>query len=172
MPGKAIGTILNYGFAGLVSRTPDQIISSKPVKGTGKIYFGEPVIQNTDNTYSSVRDVTIAAANFAGVAVGVIKQNNAYPSTTDGTAGFYDESEPAGVLERGIMAVKAHGTITAGGAVYVRKTLNGAFPDEVVGSFRGEADSSNTVEITNCSWFTGEKDANGIAELRVKTINQ
>lgn len=173
MSGKAIGLSFNYGFQGAVSRTPDCVIEAKPVAATSaNIAFGKPVALNADNTFSAPTSVAITAANFAGVAVSIVKQLNAYTVAQDSTqAGFYAPDEMADVIQRGIVAVKVFGSPTAGGNVYVRTVVNGAFPDEVVGDFRAAADGGNTVQLTNCSWNTGIVDGNGITELKIKSIN-
>lgn len=173
MSGSSIGLSFNYGYAGKKSGTPDDITVSKPVKGPTSINFGQPVVLNTDNTFSSPSDVTITAANFAGIAVAEVKQLNTYSVGQDqAQSGYYATNEPADVLERGLVTVKCvHGTPPAGGAVYVRKTLNSSFPAEKIGDLRADADSTNTVQLTNCSWATGLKDANGITELKIKSIN-
>ena len=174
MTGAAIGTSLGYGFAGTVSRAGTYTITATPVALTSDpIAFGEPVILNSDNTVSSCKNVTITAANFGGVAVAEVKQNNTYTvGATNATSGQYTEGQPLGRLIQGtISVICVHGTPTAGGAVYVRKTLDTDFPDEVIGDFRADADGSNTVQLTNCTWKTGLQDANGVAELFVRTAN-
>ena len=50
-------------------------------------------------------------------------------------------------------------------------TANEAVPAGVVGGFEAVADAANTVELTNCRW-AGPADANGVAELRILTMNQ
>lgn len=173
MTGRAIGLSLGYGYAGGISRTPDCVIETKPVKeGSEAIPFGAPCVLDATNTVVSAKTTTITAANFAGVATSVVQQLNAYPATTDSTGGEYTELQPCNILQRGIISVVVvHGTPTAGGAVYVRSALNGSFPNEVIGDFRADADGGNTVQLTNCSWNTGLKDSNNISELKVKSIN-
>lgn len=174
MTGAAIGTSFGYGFAGTVSRAGTYTITATPVAiGSDPITFGEAVVLNTDNTVSSVKSVTITAANFGGIAVAEVKQNNTYSvGATNSAAGQYLEGQALGRLIQGtISVVCAHGTPTAGGAVYIRKTLDTSFPNEVVGDFRADADGSNTVQLTNCTWKTGLQDANGICELFVRTAN-
>lgn len=174
MSGSTIGTRFNFGYPGTVSRTPDCVIESKPVAASsGNIVFGKPVALNADNTFSAPTSVTITAANFAGIAVAEVKQQLSYSVGQDqDQAGYYAAEQPADVIQRGIVSVYvANGVPTSGGAVYVRTALNGAFPGEVIGDFRTSADGGNTVQLTNCSWNTNVKDANGVAELKIKTIN-
>lgn len=174
MSGAVIGKTFGYGYPGSVSRTPDCVIESKPVAAnSANIAFGKPVVLNTDNTFSAPTSVALTAANFAGVAVAEVKQQLTYSVGQDVTqGGYYAAEQPADVIQRGIVSVYvAYGTPTAGGAVYVRTVLNGTFPDEVVGDFRTAADGGNTVQLTNCSWNTNLIDAQGVAELKIKTIN-
>jgi hypothetical protein len=172
MPGTAIGLSLNLGYAGSFSRSVDNITTPRIVKSVvtngvetePSILFGEPVVLNTDNTYSRF-GATGTAATFAGIAVREVKQASDYYTA----AGSYHPNEVCDVLERGSITVKCNaGTPTAGGKVYVRIAANStAAPNGVVGQFEAAADSTNTVEITNARWKTGKIDANGIAELTI-----
>lgn len=171
MPGSVIGLSLNLGYAGSFSRSVDNITTPRIVKSVisngaetqPDIAFGEPVILNTDNTYSRFGS-TGTAATFAGVAVREVKQATDYYSA----AGTYKPGEVCDVLTRGSITVKCNaGTPTAGGKVYVRITANASVPTGVVGQFEAAADSTNTIEITNARWKTGKVDANGIAELTI-----
>lgn len=178
MPASTIGTIMNFGYAGSISRTPDDITETRPVySASANIPFGLAVQQRTDDTYTAV-DSGLTAANFAGVAVARVKQNNVYThfgTIGDTEAGFYAAEEACDVLKRGVVCVKVvdAGTPTTGGAVFVRKVLNGSFPNEKLGDFRTQADSTNTVALTQAQvcWYSNRKDANGIAELKLKYIN-
>lgn len=174
MSGSAIGTSLGFGYAGGVARTPDCVIENKALKSDSEdVPFGTPVVLNSDNTFSSPKSVVLTAANFAGVAVAEVKQLTSYQVGQDSDqSGFYAPDQPTDVIQRGIVTVLVvHGTPTAGGAVYVRTAEDTDFPDEEVGDFRADADGLNTVQLTNCSWNTGLVDANGIAELKIKSIN-
>lgn len=173
MPGAAIGTSLNYGFAGSVAREgkAQPEIGSYPVKSdSNPIKFGTPVVLNTDGTVSAATSATLSATNFLGVAVAEVKTNTTFPNPV-GTAqetGSYLASHMASVLKLGTIAVKTFATPTAGGAVNVRITANGSFPAEVVGDFCA-ADGGNTVALTNAKYATNRKDANGITELAIQS---
>jgi hypothetical protein len=173
MTGKAIGLSLGFGFKGNFSRTPDDITPTKNVKATSaNIPFGMPVVQNTDNTISSPSSVVLTTSNFGGFVLSIVKQMLTYPSTTDDTSGYYAPNDPASVLKRGCMVTElVHGTPTAGGQVYVRTVLNGAFPDEIVGDVRADADSSNTIAVPSCIFETGKLDANNMVEIRLTKQN-
>jgi len=173
MPGSAVGIELNLGYAGTVSRSVDTIITPRVVKSVvtdgaetkASILFGEPVILNTDNTYSRFGEDGTAAA-FAGIAVREVKQATDYYAAS----GSYLPGELMDVLERGSMTVKCNiGTPTAGGKVYIRTVVNASVPLGVIGQFEAAADSTNTVEITNLRWKTGKIDSNKIAEVTILT---
>ncbi|RKN75009.1 structural cement protein Gp24 [Paenibacillus ginsengarvi] len=171
MPGATIGTSFNLGYAGNVSRSQDAVIVNRLVKSnSADIAFGDPVILNSDNTYSKFGASGTAAA-FAGVAAREVKQSTSYLSQATGSA--YKPNEPCDVIERGsVTVVCTVGTPTAGGDVYVRVTANGSIPDGVVGGFEAAADSTNTIKLTNAKWKTGKIDANKVAEITLLTRNQ
>jgi hypothetical protein len=173
MPGAAVGIELNLGYAGTVSRSVDTIITPRVVKSVvtsgvetePSILFGEPVVLNTDNTYSRFGTAG-TTATFAGIAVREVKQATDYYAA----AGSYLPGELMDVLERGNMTVKCNvGTPTAGGKVYIRILANGAIPLGVVGQFEAAADSTNTLEIPNLRWKTGKLDSNKISEVTILT---
>ena len=89
----------------------------------------------------------------------------------DQGTGQYAVGEAVSVFMRGAINVKCQrGTPALGGAVYVRITANASYSGAVVGGFEAEADGSNSVQLTNCQW-AGPADANGVAELRILTMN-
>jgi len=167
MPGQAIGTTLLYGYPGAYARNGDCNIRNRIVKGTDTTgpSFGDPVVLNTDNTYSKF-GATGTAAKFAGVAVKEVKQDTAYSTAF----GNYSPGQPCDVINRGSVMVKCNvGTPTAGGAVYIRVAVNESIPAGIISGFEAAADSTNTIAITNCKWNTGNKDANGVCELTILT---
>ncbi len=173
MPGRAIGIELNLGYAGTVSRSIDAIITPRVIKSVitnsteteASILFGEPVILNSDNTYSRFGSTGVAAT-FAGIAVREVKQATDYYAA----AGSYLPAEVADVLERGSITVLCNvGTPTAGGKVYIRIAANTAIPNGVIGQFEASADGANTIEIPNLRWTTGRIDKNKIAEVTALT---
>ena len=89
----------------------------------------------------------------------------------DQSQGQYAPGEPGSVFQRGAINVKCQrGTPALGGGVYVRITANGSFSTAAVGGFEAEDDSGKVVQLTNCQW-AGPADANGVAELRILTMN-
>lgn len=182
MPGKVIGKALNLGFAGKVSRNVDNIISARIVKSIlggdsaetqPKIAFGDPVVLNADNTYSKfgatgtgVSDPT--AANFAGFAVGEVKQVLTYG---DAQVGEYATNEACDVLQRGSTTVFLKvGTPTAGGKVYIC-TAKGdsayAVGQLFVTATPATLGTGTVVELPNVRFTTGKVDANKITEVSI-----
>lgn len=163
MPGSVVGKSLNLGYPGNISRNADAIIMNRIVKSdSANINFGDPVILNSDNTYSKF-GATGTAESFAGIAVREVKQSTDYFNSAQG---FYAPGQPCDAASRGTLTVTCNvGTPTAGGAVYVRITANGAIPNGVVGGFEAAADGANTILLTGAKWTTGKMDANRVAEV-------
>ncbi len=82
MPIGTIGTSMNYGYPGSFARNGDCVIMPRPVKSTDSVgpSFGDPVVLNTDNTYSKF-GASGTFATFAGVAVREVKQASVYTAT-------------------------------------------------------------------------------------------
>jgi len=170
MPGAVIGKALNFGYPGNVARSVDAIITNRIVKPTDtvSIGFGDPVVLNSDNTYSKF-GATGTAAAFAGVAVREVKQSIVFANNVSGE---YRATEPCDVIERGTVTVECKvGTPTAGGDVYVRIADNASIPAGVIGGFEAAADSTNTIKLTGVRWKTGKLDANRVGELTILTRN-
>ena len=170
MPGTTIGQSMLFGFPGTFARNADCIIMARPVKATDAVgpAFGTPVILNADNTYSAFGAAGTAAA-FAGVAVREVNQAITY---TAQNIGGYAPGQPCDVIERGAVSVICNvGNPTAGGDIYVRVADNAGIPTGVIGGFEAAADGANTVNLTNCKWATGQKDANNVTELPILNRN-
>lgn len=163
---QVIGTTMTAGFAGSYSRQPDMIVVTRPAGGEAAIPFGAPLVYSSGAVVQMGASAT--AAQFVGVAGREIKSSLTY---LEQSPGQYNPGDPVSVFERGSIQVYCQrGTPALGGAVYVRITANGSYESAVVGGFEAEADSSNTVQLTNAQWG-GAPDANGIAELVILTRN-
>lgn len=161
---QVIGTALTAGFAGSYARQPDMIVNTRPAGGSAAIPFGAPLVYSEGTVVQMGASAT--AAQFVGVAGREIKSSLTY---LEQTPGEYAPGDAVSVFQRGSIQVYCQrGTPALGGAVYVRITANGSYESAVVGGFEAEADSSNTVQLTNCQWG-GAPDANGIAELVILT---
>lgn len=165
MPGHTVGIGLNIGYPGDFARNGDCLIDNRGVKkeDTTPINFGDPVVLNSDNTYSKF-GASNTPAQFAGVAVREVKQTADYYSP----AGSYLPGQPADVIKRGSVDVVCNvGNPTAGGAVYIRTAANASIPTGFVGGFEAAADGTNTIQLTNVQWKTGNMDANKVAEIQI-----
>ena len=147
MGGFAIGSKLNLGVPGGLTRQIDNVILAKPNKGATIIKFGDPVVIDTDGVQRWI-DTTSVAADFIGIALRIVKTNETYGAQD----AAYQINDTVDVLTRGAVAVciDLAGTSKAepvpGGKVYIRKAD---------GKFVTEAESGNALEITNAIWASG-----------------
>lgn len=164
MPGKVIGIAMNAGYAGTQSRTADAIIQSR--MAAEAIAFGKAVALKDDNTWRNVKTGDTADV-VAGVAVREVVQANTYDPQSNAD---FVANAPCDVMVRGNVTVKCQrGTPKAGAAVYVRITENVAYATAEVGGFEATADGANSIAVSNIEWTTGIVDANGMAEITIKT---
>lgn len=183
MPGTVIQTSLGLGFAGAPGRNGFKEIAARQVTPTDTlpVFFGDPVVMlgnSTGGTYSSVAAYiaasgTFTAAKFGGIAVRNVKSFETYIASGNSspTNASFTPGQPADVMKRGNIIVKCLvGTPVAGGSVYVRVVLNGAFPAGVVGGFEAASDGSNTVVVPNAQWFSGVLDADFLAEIELIAV--
>lgn len=166
MPGVAIGTSLNHGWAGTQSRTADAIIQNR-LAGSD-IAFGMPVTLSTDNKWMPITG-TVTADAVAGVAFREVMQANTFNPQSNPD---YLKDAPCDVMVRGNMTVKCQrGTPTAGSAVYIRLVADADDDTLLIGGFEAAADATaaNTLQVPNIEWTTGKVDSNGMAEITIKT---
>lgn len=169
MKGQVIGITMPHGYAGSYARQPDMIVDTHPLTGDANVTFGLGVVaDSTAKGAVALPSDTSAAADFSGVAVREIKSAVNYFTQN---AGQYVPNDAIPVMKRGcVNVVCQNGTPAYGGAVYLRVKLNsGTYPNAVVGGFEAAADSTNSVQLTNCQWC-GPADENGVAEMRIMTI--
>ena len=166
MKGQVIGKTMLHGYAGSYSRQPDMVVDTHPHGGKAEIPFGFPVAAGADGAVAEWAE-TSTAGNFVGVAVREIKSAMDYMNQNAGT---YRPGEALPVLKRGcVNVICQNGTPAAGKAVYVRTKNNESFRNAVVGGFEAAEDTTNSVKLSNVQW-KGTADANGVAELRILTI--
>lgn len=162
MQNQIIGKTMFHGYAGSFSRQPDTIIDTHPAGGD--IAFGAAVVYN--NGAVTVPGESATAAQFVGVAVREVKSATNYLNQNIGS---YVQYDAVPVLKRGcVNVICQNGTPALDGTVYVRVKANASLPNAVVGGFEAAADSTNSVALTNAKW-KGEKDGNGVAEIRILT---
>jgi hypothetical protein len=169
MSGVTIGASLNNGFAGTYAQQPDSIIDTHPIVASGTaVPFGHAVIDASNGAVKKA-DATMTAANFVGIAVREVKTVLSY--TDPNAGGEYVAEEAASILKRGMVSVICQdGTPSARAKVFLRITANESKPAALIGGLETTADSGKCLEITNARW-AGTKDANGIAAIRLLTIN-
>lgn len=161
MPGSTVGKKMNNGYPGGVSRNIDAIITNKISKG--EIPFGAPVVLNADNSYSAFGK-TNTAADFVGISVREVKQAINYNTSSSG----YLDKERTDALNRGYICIKVNnGKPSPNGKVYIRIKENVSITDGVIGGFEAEADGTNTIELPNVRFTTGELDSNKVAEITI-----
>lgn len=163
---QTIGTSMPNGFAGSYARQPDMIVNTRPAGGSEAIPFGTALCYDTNGNVVAMG--TAGAKNsFVGVASREIKSALSY---LDQSAGAYAPGEAVPVFMRGAVNVRCQrSTPSLGGAVYVRTAVNESYPGAAVGGFEAEPDDGKTVMLGNCQWG-GAADANGVAELRILTM--
>lgn len=167
MRGQVIGKSMTHGYAGDYSRQPDMIIDTHPLGGDVAVKFGTPLVYDSDSNVVAFGANT--AADFVGVASREFKSATSYLSQT---AGQYEPGEATSTFKRGCINVLCNvGSPKLGGKVYVRTVANESIPTGVVGGFEAAADGENTVVLANCEWH-GEKDVNGVAEIRILSCNR
>lgn len=159
-----IGTEMPHGYAGSYARQPDMIVTTRPAGA--QLTFGAAVKYDAAGAVVPM-GAGDAADAFVGVAAREIKSALSY---LDQNVGQYAQKDAVPVFQRGAVNVICQkGPPKLGGKVYVRIAANASFPTAAVGGFEAEADSSNTVALTNCQW-AGAADANKVAELRILTM--
>ena len=164
MPGRVIGTSLNIGYPGTPSRSADSIIQNRIADAV--IAFGQAVILKSTNKWAPVTSSTVAA-DIAGIAVREVVQANTFDPQSNPD---YVANAPCDVMVRGNCTVKCQrGTPKAGNAVYVRIAANESYADAVVGGFEAQDDAGKVIKVDNIEWTTGVMDADGNAEVTVKT---
>lgn len=166
---QAIGKNMFHGYAGSYSRQPDSVIDTHPLsvaEDTANVTFGLGVVFDSTGAVTLPADSAVAK-DFVGVAVREVKSATDYLNQS---VGQYATGDAVPVLKRGCVNVLCQrGTPALGGAVYLRVKANSSYPTAVVGGFEAEADTTNTVQLTNCQW-KGPADANNVAEMRIMTI--
>lgn len=162
---QTIGQTMPHGYAGSYARQPDMIVNTRPAGA--ETAFGAAVKYDGRGAAVPMGEGD-TAENFVGVAACEVKGSLHY---LEQNTGSYAAGEAVPVFQRGAVNVKcAVGTPKLGGAVYVRVAANESIPTGEVGGFEAAADGGNTVELANCRW-AGSADANGVAELRILTMN-
>jgi hypothetical protein len=165
MPGTVIGTTMNRGYAGQISRMDGSTrVMAKAVK-TAALPFGRTAKLNTDNTYSPITTGD-AVTDFAGVAARTVKQPASFAAQN--ALAQYEVGQVADVITNGEVTIYlADGTATAGGGVFMCTTSGGAI---AVGDFVAGASPTGGgtgTLLTNVRFTTDKVDANGMTEIYI-----
>lgn len=168
MRGQVIGKSMTHGYAGDYSRQPDMIIDTHPLGGAVAVKFGTPLVYDSNSNVVAFGENN-TAIDFVGVASREFKSATSYLSQS---AGQYEPGEATSTFKRGCINVLCNvGSPKLGGKVYIRTEKNASIPTGIVGGFEAVEDTGKTVQLTNCEW-RGEKDANGVAEIRILSCNR
>jgi hypothetical protein len=146
----------------------------------GGTYVDAAVFIANGGTFAMNANGNVTSA-FAGFAVRQVKQQltiNAFGGATSANnqLGYFAPGNPTDVIVRGSVmagnyyAKSGNPAPVANGPVYFRVSTNGA--GTFVGALETAADSSHTVQLTNCSWTTGLVDTvNGTIEVTIVARN-
>jgi hypothetical protein len=169
MPASIIPvTGLIQGPIGTISQSDYPMTTNRLLKPTDTLAanFGDALVLNSDNTYSSVKQfITVDSSSVVGTtgiafAQANVKTNAYYPTNNSGqqnTSGAYLPGQPCDALVRGTMTVEVpYGTPAGAGApVWIRTALNGSYPNSKIGSIEGASLTGNIVTANGLVFTTG-----------------
>lgn len=184
MPANVIPvTGVAEGFVGKISNEGISLRTPRTVNPTDtlNVAFGESLVVNANNTYSSVAQFIQGGGTFTantplGIAVANIKTNSTFPLNGTNQAftpgGVFTPGQICDALVQGTIDVFVrNGTPTgANGTVYLRVAANAGIPAGVVGGFEAVADGTNTVALTNVKFKTGVLDTSGTIPVAQVTV--
>jgi hypothetical protein len=174
---------LYLGFVGNISNEGYSLRTARQVNPTDTLVpnFGETVVLNANNTYSTVRQYILNGSTtlpgVSGTLPLALAASNVNINPAYNTVGTNDVLTPGGIytaasmmdaMVQGTMNVSCNnGTPTAGGPVYMRTALNGAIPNGVVGGLEAVIDpnplTTTTISTTNGSTAATLSTATGAA---------
>ena len=167
MPAAVIPvTGLIQGPIGSISQSDTPLTTNRLVNpaDTLSIAFGEPLVLNSNNTYSSVKTyITTDSSSVTGstpiaFAQANVKTNTVYPNNSSASianSGVYLPGQPCDALVRGTITVAVpYGTPAGAGAqCYIRTSTSGSYPNSAIGQIEGSSLTGNTL-LTNGIVFT------------------
>lgn len=154
------------GVNGDVSRMGESNV--EPIlQGSQFSGYGQPAKFNSDGQAIPFSGGAETKTDFQGILVrGAPSQSGNTNQGLDNTTPWLEQAQ--GLLVRGYAIVKCVvGTPIRGGIVYIQIIAAGGYS---VGDFRSTADGGNTValDLSQAEWATNGKDADTLAEIRVK----
>jgi len=154
------------GVAGDITRTDETNVEPAKLVAVSSVFaqkFGIPMVYASGGISQYATGNT--AAQFAGVLIREV------PSISGNTLQGFDNTVPNpdvpnGLAVRGYVSVKCvTGTPARGGIVYIRVV---ASTGHAIGDFDATSDADNVaLSLTQASWASDGKDADGNAELRI-----
>ena len=166
---------LKLGFVGEITREGRSLRSAKRINpgDTYNVGFGESVVLNANNTYSSVKSFIAGGGIFTPstrVAIAVRNVRSPFSGTyslgVGGASTSYAPGQIADACLTGTVAVQVNsGTPVANGSVYIRVALNPAIPNGVIGGFEASPDGANNYVVLSMLFETGYLDTDGTAEV-------
>jgi hypothetical protein len=155
---------LLLGFVGNISNEGYSLRTARQVNPTDTLVpnFGETVVLNANNTYSTVRQYLLNASTtllgLSGSTPLALAASNVNINPAYNTVGTNDVLTPGGLygagsymdaMVQGTMNVFCQtGTPTAGGSVWMRLALNAAIPAAVVGGLEAAVDPNPLTTTT------------------------
>ena len=169
MPASVIPvTGLIQGPIGSISQSDTPLTTNRLVNpaDTLSIAFGEPLVLNSNNTYSSVKTYIVTDSSSVtgstpiAFAQANVKTNTVYPNSSNAAianSGVYLPGQPCDALVRGTITVAVpYGTPAGAGAqVYIRTATNGSYPNSAIGQIEGSSLTGNTLLTTGIVFTTG-----------------
>lgn len=170
MPASIIPvTGLIQGPIGSISQSDYPLTTNRLVNPTDTLFplFGDTLILNLNNTYSSVEQfikldsgASVSSTTPIAFAQANVKTNSYYPTNNDGaqaTAGAYLPGQPCDGFVHGTMTVAVpYGTPAGAGApCYIRTATNPGFPLSKIGAIEGASLTGNILLANGLVFSTG-----------------
>lgn len=127
--------------------------------------FGKPYKLNASTGKAENIDASDAATVFKGILTRSVPAISGNDSQGLNDA-IPNADSPQGGMVRGYCNVLCTvGTPVRGGTVYMRVETD---TGKAIGDFEATSDSSNSVALVGVEWASNGKDANNIAEIKIK----
>ncbi len=163
MAQTSVTDVMTIGFPGMLSdssRTKD-VASKTSEEASAEIPFGVMVKQGTED------DGVLLLTSIADLLVGVVLHSDEYLKDLQLGDDGLKPGTTMGVLVAGRCLVRVEDAVTPASGVFVRAVAAGA---EVAGAFRGTADSTDCINITDYAKFRESAGAGEVVELEFNMI--
>lgn len=144
--------------------TSANIVATTQIANAQTISFGKFVCQDSETGLDSTARLPYQAADITGLAaLGIaIHSHDNEQALAGSTNPGYAHGVEMNVVRQGTVWVRVEDAVVAGGAVFVRYTVNGT---KTPGSFRSDADSSKAAQLPNARYETSA-NAGGLAVVK------